>query len=145
MSEEHKEHKQLDPTIHHIMKQQPTQTAAPATDPTAGPTAKYLIWILLIVALLIGGILTFSYFYTSTEKKGDTVTYNNFEFEKKEGLWWTIWQSGDIQYILSLRYNPLETLNTTIRGTVNPTFERDTIYVSFDPRPESLTYVALSA
>lgn len=136
----------IDHHIKHVMQPAPAQEPKHDMPADDGKNTKYLFWIILVVLALVVSIIAVRYFVNTTERKGDIVTYNQYEFEKREGLWWSIWQNGNIQYILSLRFNPPQTLNTTITGALTPTFDkRDTIYVTFDPRPEDLSYVALSA
>jgi hypothetical protein len=136
----------IDHHIKNVMTQQPAEEPRHDMPADDGKNTKYLVWIILIIFVLVAAIVAVRYFVNTTERKGEIVEYNHYEFEKREGLWWSIWQNGNIQYILSLRYNPVQTLNTTINGALTQTFDqRDTIYVTFDPRPEDLSYVALSA
>ena len=136
---------QLDSTIKNVLNEK--SDSVPAIAPEKEPGSAILFWTLAIVAVLIIGIFVISYFSDSDQKRprGEIVEYNNWEFEYYDNLWWTLWQRDDIQYILSLRYNPIQTLEVTVDGEISETFERDTIHVSFDPTVQNQTYVALAA
>ncbi|MBI4145284.1 hypothetical protein HY493_03690 [Candidatus Woesearchaeota archaeon] len=134
----------MDHTIKDVMRE-PKQAPIPDVPPEQEPNSTILLWAIGIIVALVIGVFAIRAFYTPEPPRGEIVTYNNFEFEYKEDLWWSLWQNEDTQYILSMHYNPLQTLNISVAGRINPTFERDTIYVTFDPRPESQAYVALAA
>ena len=141
----------IDPLIDSTLKEEPKEAppVAPVGDiaPENEPNSNILIWTFAIIGILILGIFLIRVFYDPEPVRPGVpmVEYNNWEFEYYDGLWWTAWQRENIQFILSLRYNPVQTLNITVSGEISPTFERDTIYISFDPTAEKHTYVALAA
>ncbi len=84
------------------------------------------------------------------EEQGKTITYHNFLFEEIEGNWFFDWQRENVLYTVSLRYNPYDVENLTIRGVLNQSFNtRKNIYVTFDPElgesTKNFTTLALSA
>ena len=104
----------------------------------------YVLAGILIAAVAFAVIMLIS----PKEPRPEVITYNNFEFQKIGGLWYSNWQQGDNVYILSLRFNPAETEEVKILGSLheNSTFNnRDTIYITFDPVGDDLTHVALAA
>lgn len=138
---------ELDSTIDRVMNKDKPQEL-PAKAPEKEPTNAILLWTLVIVGGLIIAIFVIAAFNepdVPERPKGVFIEYNNFEFEFYDGLWWSLWARDDLEFILSLRYNPVQTLNITVSGEVSDTFERDTIYVTFDPTKEKQAYVALAA
>jgi hypothetical protein len=59
--------------------------------------------------------------------------------------WFTRWQKGNNVYQIPLRFNPKQLENVTIVGELDKSFDPSKLYVTFDPRAESLSYVALAA
>jgi hypothetical protein len=124
----------------------PVKVEPPSIAPDEEPSSRILLWAVCIVLVLVVGVLALRVFYKSGGTAADaTVTYNGFDFEHREGLWWGLWQQGDAQYVLSLHFNPQQTLNITPVGKISKTFERPDVYVAFDPTVEDQSYVALGA
>lgn len=136
---------EIDPVLKDALHRGPKPAQIPEVPPEQEPGSTILLWAIGIIVVLVIGVFAIRAFYTPEPPRGEIVSYNNFDFEYKEDLWWSLWQRGDVQYILSMHYNPLQTLNITVQGELNPTFERDTIYITFDPRKEDQAYVALAA
>jgi len=140
---------EIDSTIDRVInKDKPKAPPVPDIAPEKEPTNMIFILTLAIIGVLIIGIFVIAAFNDDRvpeRPKGQVIEYNNFEFEFYDGLWWGLWARDDIEYILSLRYNPVQTLNVSIEGRISETFERDTIYVTFDPTKEKQAYVALAA
>lgn len=79
------------------------------------------------------------------EENIDTnILYNGFVFIKVANLWQTTWVRGNVEYTLMLHYNPKELLDIPVTGTIDDSFSKPYIYITFDPLGEELSYVALS-
>jgi hypothetical protein len=142
---------EIDHTIEYMMKdrdkpseKETKDSVPPVTAPDREPGPTIILWSLAIIAVIIGLIFLIKFIPTFGDNP-NVVEYNEFPFEKREGFWWSLWERDGLQFILSLRYNPYETLNVTVEGEVNRKFERDTIYMTFDPTVDPQTYVALTA
>ncbi len=106
-----------------------------------------LIWSIIII------LLALAVFFISFKLFGATnlypvVDYNGFQFTKIENMWYTELKLGDKLVTLPLRFNPLEVSNTSIRGRLNTTFNRNDVYITFDPRNDTgsnFTVLALAA
>ena len=133
----------IDPTIDNMMKQK-KQTPTPELPPEKEPASTVLLWVLGIIVLLIFGIFTIKYLY---HPKEETITYNGFAFvHNKDGTWTTQYQINNYLLPLEMHYNPLETLNITPHTTTswNSTLNVEQLTISFDPRPEDLSYVQVA-
>ena len=119
----------------------------PEQKPKKEPSDKIFYFILvgfLIGILIYAGVMYFS----PKEVPPEVIQYNNFDFVKRGGLWYTNWQDENNMFILSLRFNPKETEQVKILGRLdeNSTFNnREVVYVTFDPVGNDLTYIALAA
>ena len=75
--------------------------------------------------------------------------YNNYLFEKKEGVWYNQVQRGAQPFIIAYTYGPLYVENMSIEFLPND-FERLTgpgkkVYLSFDHDSTNASYIATSA
>ena len=111
--------------------------------PEGEPKTTVLLWALGIIVVLVG--LVFLVKYIIPEKGPPTIEYNHFTFVESAGLWMTNWQRGADVYEVSLRYNPLQTENISIRGELNATAGLQPAYITFDPTAPELQFVALAA
>ncbi|MEM4368934.1 MAG: hypothetical protein QXU88_01230, partial [Candidatus Woesearchaeota archaeon] len=76
----------------------------------------------------------------------EMVRYNQFDFIKSAGSWFTQWQYGKELYTIPFRFNPYEVENVSITGSLDEAFnEANVTFITFDPDTENLTYVALGA
>ena len=74
--------------------------------------------------------------------------YNGFSFVKVDNLWYTQVQNkaGNVIFDIPLHFGPREVANIKIKGWLNTTLfdEEDSIYITFDPVGQELSYVALA-
>ncbi len=119
----------------------------------------FLLWIIvgLVLAVIAFFVSNWAFDYLSVPKTIDdlhqdtlagTVNENQFMFNghsfvKDAGLWWFEWKKGNNLYDVSLRFNPREAASVPIKG--NGTFEASSVYISFDPYKQDLSYTALAA
>lgn len=105
---------------------------------------KAFLIVLAILAVIVAGIFVAQQFYTPRSPY-ETLTYNNFEFQKIEGTWYTHIQRDGQLYNVGLRYNPKETETVPIRGQLNATFKQQPYVVTFDPdeNASNFKYLAL--
>ncbi|MBN2111946.1 hypothetical protein JW707_02490 [Candidatus Woesearchaeota archaeon] len=104
------------------------------------------------IALIIAAVILFlaaSRFY-SKEPEYETVTYNNWEFQKIADMWWFEWQRGGNVYTVPLRFNPYEVKSVPIKGKVDTEKfnSKNYVYITFDFSEESsqnTTILALAA
>jgi hypothetical protein len=101
--------------------------------------------IVLGVLVLIAVAILFAKKVYVPRSPYPTVTYNNFEFEQIEGMWYVKWQRDGNVYNMGFRYNPKEVENVPVRGALNATFRRQPFYVTFDPDGDqsNFKYIAL--
>jgi len=107
----------------------------------------------IAVAVVVGFIVLFfavffgiKYFYPEQEPY-ETVTFNNFEFTKIAGTWYTSWQHENRLVAVALRFNPYEVENVTVSGNIGESFQQSDVYITFDPYSEqdSFKYLALAS
>jgi len=104
---------------------------------------KSVLSVLLAFALIIGfTIYMYNNFFKPEPSK---LTYNNFEFHKKQDLWITDVQVGNKIITIPLHYTPWETENIRINGSLHPSFNEDDLYITFDPDNSNTTTMALAA
>ncbi len=104
---------------------------------------KSVLSVLLAFALIIGfTIYMYNNFFKPEPSK---LTYNNFEFHKKQDLWITDVQVGNKIITIPLHYTPWETENIRINGSLHPSFNEDDLYITFDPENSNTTTMALAA
>ncbi|MBN1645139.1 hypothetical protein JW851_03830 [Candidatus Woesearchaeota archaeon] len=115
--------------------------------PTSLLTKKFYI----LLALVFIFVFVFVFFgvkliYPEKAITYPTIEYNGFLFEQVGGLWHTTWVNNGQTYRISLRYNPKETEDVPIFGTITETFNQHDIYISFDPTADSseFKYTALA-
>jgi len=104
-----------------------------------------LVGIGLVVAVIAVLLGIGAFRGSQKDELFQTVEYNNFVFTKIDDMWYTQWQKGIELYTVPLRFNPYETENISITGFVNGSFNKEEVYVTFDPDVEKLAYVALGA
>jgi hypothetical protein len=60
-------------------------------------------------------------------------------------MWFFEWQDGGKLFSVPLRFSPYDVENITIEGELNESFNRNDVYVTFDPDSDDMTYLALGA
>ena len=105
---------------------------------------KAFLIVLGVLVLMVIAILLVKRVYVPRSPY-PTVTYNNFEFEQIEGMWYVKWQRDGNVYNMGFRYNPKEVEDVPVRGGLNATFKRQPFYVTFDPdgNQSNFKYIAL--
>lgn len=106
---------------------------------------KNLVVILITMAVLIA-ISILAYKLVKPYPQQPDLVYNNFEFYKVNGSWFTKWQNNGQVYDISLRFSPLEVENVSVSGYgINQTFLRQPFYITFDPdeNTSDFKYLAL--
>lgn len=94
--------------------------------------------IIVFVVLIVGTNI-------KREEPLPTVEYNHFVFQKMAGLWHTQWSREGTLYTVSLHFNPYEVERVPAMGKLNDTnFNRETVYITFDPEDGNLNYVNLA-
>ena len=107
-------------------------------------TKKLLFMIVIIIgvfAFSLGGFKVFDKItgasvYVAGEQVPieDTYTYNEHEFIKADGLWWTHIQGNGRTIKVPLHFGPREVENITLTGNLLPEFyEGKEIYIAIDP------------
>jgi hypothetical protein len=112
--------------------------------PNASNVQNAVAIIATIVVLIL--ISFFAYKYLHKEPPRAQLIYNNFEFNKVEGMWHTQWQKKGQVYDIGMRYNPLEVEDVSVGGVdLNITFRKLPQYITFDPRENTtnMKYIAL--
>jgi len=92
-----------------------------------------LYWcIALLIALII--LFIFGSRFFSKDVEFETVTYNNWEFTKMADTWWFEWQKDGTLFTVPLRFNPYETEEIPITGTLNNALfnSKNEVYITFD-------------
>ena len=136
----------IDPTLD-AMRPEPAHAPIPSV-PEEEPKNTILLWAGGIIIVLVAVIFLIRLFYTPELQRGELQAYNNWEFERIQGLWQTIWQIENTQLILTFHYLPQETLNTSILVTPSwdsAAFDRNEVFIAFDPMREDQTYVQVAA
>lgn len=125
---------------------------------------KIIIWtiIALIIILTIGIFIYKTYFKTEVKKESSNITdiitsngemvsykYNNYLFEKKDGVWYTQIQKGKQPFVIAFIYGPINVENLTINFELND-FQKYTtpgrkVYVTFDHDSTNASYIATAA
>lgn len=126
---------------------------------------KVIIWTAIILIIAIGaGLLIYKNLNKNIEVKkqnsnitdiitqnGEMVSYkyNNFLFEKKDGVWYTQIQNGKQPFIIAFIYGPIGVENITINFLPNDfqkyTTPRKKVYIAFDHDSSNASYIATSA
>lgn len=85
------------------------------------------------------------------EQNGELVAfkYNNFQFEKREGMWFTQIQQGSQPYIIAFLYGPINVENITIEYKENLfpalTTPKSKVYLTFDHDGTNSSYIATAS
>lgn len=104
---------------------------------------KAFLIVIGILIIIVAGIFVAKRFYMP-KSPYPTLTYNNFEFQKIEGMWYTNWQRDSQVYNVGFRYNPKEVETVPVRGRLNETFQVQPFYVTFDPDEKSSNFKYLA-
>ena len=108
---------------------------------------KFLLIAFIAIVVFFAALYYIKYFFPEKQLY-ETVTYNNFVFEKIDNIWFTTWQRGDQPYRLAFRFNPYEVENITVAGWVDESFNKEELYITFnltDDTSEENKYMALAA
>jgi len=114
----------------------------------SGKDSKIENWVAIIGAVILAGVIMYASFWQVMNKdapKTDTINYNGFKFEHIEGMWYTKWQKGSTIYSVPLRFNPEQVQDVKILGSLDQSFNRPQMYISFDPSKGNFSVIALAA
>ena len=137
----------LDPTLDQALIPEKKEAPIPSIPIEEEPKSTILIWAIVIIAVLVIGIFALNYWHVG-KVAATTEHYNQWQFERQNGMWQTIWQKDNVQLILDFHYLPqaTENITTKVLPSWNPDgFATDQIIIAFDPRPEDQTYMQLAA
>ena len=123
--------------------------------------------LLIIIAIIVGIFIIFfavGYFYkmhdtTETvltiddlhqmnlrgEETENNYMYNGFSFVSIQGAWYTQIKIEDTLIDLPIHYGPRDLEDIEISGTINESFMKNEIYITFNPTEDNMKYVALAA
>lgn len=114
-------------------------------------STKFLLASIGIFALVILGVLFAGKLFP--KEKQVSVKYNNFEFNKREGMWHVDLRNRvtDQVFDIPLRYSPYEVDEVEVQG--NPSdflmlkekYGLNAVYLTFDPEDTNLTTIALGS
>ncbi len=105
---------------------------------------RLLVWSIIFIVVILALIFAAGYL-VKTRESYETVTYNNFEFTNIGGMWFFEWQDDEKLFTVPLRFNPFEVEDIKTQGRLNSSFNRETVYITFDPDSKDMTYLALGA
>jgi len=139
----------IDPRLHERMSDEPKPVPTPEVAPEPEPSSKILIWAIAIIGILLIAIFAIRAVYNPVQR-GETTTYNNFEFENVGGLWQTLWEAEQgTQLIVAFHYTPQETLNITPNVLASWDSQRFTenadVVIAIDPTIDYQPYVQVAA
>jgi len=103
-----------------------------------------LYTIIVIIALFL---IFFISFKIASKQEYEVVEYNKFQFIKVDEFWHTEWQEpykDEKVYTLIFRSNPYEVENIPIVGTLDESFNRPEIYITFDPTQDNFSTLSLA-
>jgi hypothetical protein len=140
-------------------KTEETKTESPET--AKKETKKLLIVLAIVIGIFIAFFVT-GYFLKHDSTKVTTIDdlhrlnmegkesdvnymYNGFSFVFVNGLWYTQVQVNDTLLDLPLHYGPKELKNISLTGSINESFMRKGIFITFNPTEDEQKYVALAA
>jgi hypothetical protein len=97
-----------------------------------GAKIVFFTGIALIIMLFLGLYFGSNYFYPTDS--AETIEYKGTTFTFDHTHWVFPWQQGQTTYQIPLRFNPLQVENVTIKGALDPKFNKQSpIYISYDP------------
>ncbi|MFH1511703.1 MAG: hypothetical protein ABIF10_08490 [Candidatus Woesearchaeota archaeon] len=120
---------------------------------------RILLWAILTIIMAVIGVFSIQYLLPTQPTTIDEIIdstlkgkesennflYNNFAFVYANGMWYTRWQKNGNLFTIPLRYNPRQVEDVTITGELDERFVAENLYITFDPRGENFTYLALAA
>lgn len=71
--------------------------------------------------------------------------YNGFSFVKFENLWYTQVKVKDSLIDIPLHFGPKELEDVQVSGSIDDSFKKSHVYITFDPLGQGMQYVALSS
>jgi len=103
----------------------------------------------LSVLFLFLGFVVFillGFYFIVPELPENQFDYGPYHFvkEPRDGTWKFDWQRDDRVYSVPLRYSPYEVENVIIQGSINESFNRPEVYVTFDPTQGNFSTLALA-
>jgi hypothetical protein len=112
-----------------------------------------LFGILIILGLILVSIKIFSPPSADDIKEDiikhgrtdDGYMYNGFIFIKRDNLWHTEWQRGDLLYNLHFHYSPAHVDQISVTGSLNENQDTSKVYVTFNPLEENISLIGLAA
>ncbi len=97
-----------------------------------------------LIVLVFAAILLFKQ-YSNQPKKMEVITYEGFTFEEHGDMWFTEWLRQDNQsFVIPFHFNPKQVEDVPMEGRISQDFEKDAIYLTFDPDEFNLNYVAVA-
>jgi hypothetical protein len=138
------------------MEEKPTE---PAINEKKSDSDRTLLIAAGVIILMVAAIVAIRYIFPEKPKTIDQIIddtlnghdtennflYNNFAFVKVGNTWVTRVQKGDKLYTVPLRFNPKQLEDVQIVGELDKRFVPSNLYITFDPRGDVFTYVALAA
>jgi hypothetical protein len=108
---------------------------------------KFLTILLIATVVLSAGAFFAVKYYNARQltKTEESYTYNYFQFDKKDGTWYTQAQNGKQLYQIALRYGPKELEDVKVKGNVSGLMKRwGFFYLTFDPTEKNFTDLTLA-
>jgi len=108
-------------------------------------SGKFLVYTLIIIALIITGIFIISNALPDrNDIIQDSYTYNHFKFEKRYGTWFTMTQEGNDLFEIALRYGPRELEDVIVQGDIYGFSRYHDVYMTFDPTEEEFSDLTMA-
>jgi len=125
-------------------KQAKGQGSAPKPAPK---TVSSKVMTVAVIVLLVAGafiLINAGLKWLIPDPVSNTVEYGPYEFEFRDNMWAFEWQQEDKIYNIPLRFNPNQVENVSIRGSLNESFNRDEIFLSFNPETGNYSTMSLA-
>jgi len=124
------------------VKEKEEEYVPPPEDNTSGLVIGLTV-LFLFLGLVLVIVVGFRFFLPDLPTTQLDYGPNHFKLDK-EGSWRFDWQRGDTVYSVPLRYNPLKVENVSIVGSLNESFNRPEMYITFDARQGNFSTLALA-
>ncbi|MCX6709530.1 MAG: hypothetical protein NTV63_01070 [Candidatus Woesearchaeota archaeon] len=105
---------------------------------------KNLTIIILVIVALFSALIIGARYVMNLPEKYETYYYNGFTFTKIGPLWYTQIQHDTTLYDVALHFSPRELESVPISGKESGFSNDTTLYITFDPKAENMSYVALA-
>jgi hypothetical protein len=122
------------------------ETKKPTADESIKGVKYLAMFLIAIVVLSLGAFFAVKYYNAKQlTKTEESYTYNYFQFDKKDGTWYTQAQEGSKLYQIALRYGPKELEDVKVKGNVSGLMKRwGFFYLTFDPTEKNFTDLTLA-